>query len=96
MFFGKSIVIIYAMAIENIIGMIGCVLTPVSFVPQVVKAIKTKSMGDISLGMYSILTTGIVAWLIYGIILNLFPVILANTVALILTLTILILKLIYK
>ncbi len=71
---------------ENIIGYFAAVCTTVAYLPQVVKVYRTKSTRDISLGMFSLLNTGIAGWLIYGIILNKTPIIAANFISLLLTL----------
>ena len=80
----------------EIIGLIAAVLTTSSFVPQVYKTWKTKSAGNISLTMYLAMFVGIVLWLVYGIHLNSFAMILANSVTAILTLIIIGFKLKYK
>ena len=74
------------------IGYIAAVLTTISFVPQALKTLRTKSTDGISLGMYIILTTGVACWLIYGILLRDIPIIMANGITLILTGAILALK----
>ncbi|HQN72708.1 MAG TPA: SemiSWEET transporter, partial [bacterium] len=68
------------------------ICTTVSFVPQVLKTIKTGQTKDISLSMYLIFTTGIVLWLIYGIMIRDLPIILANTVTVVLTSIVVVLK----
>lgn len=73
----------------EIIGMIAGVCTTISFLPQVIKVIKTKSTEDISLWMFILMNTGIALWLTYGILLNALPIILANGITLVLSLTIL-------
>lgn len=84
------------MSYITILGLIAASLTTGSFLPQAVKAVKTKHTKDLSLGMYSVLTTGIILWLVYGIMVNDLPIILSNCITLILTLTILFLKIKYK
>lgn len=79
-----------------ILGLIAATLTTIAFIPQVIKTWKTKSADDLSLGMYSIFCTGVLLWLIYGILIEDIPVIAANTVTLILVLTVLFFKLFYK
>ncbi len=79
-----------------ILGLTAATLTTIAFVPQVIKTWKTKSADDLSLGMYSIFCTGALLWLIYGILIEDIPVIAANTVTLILALTILFFKFFYK
>jgi MtN3 and saliva related transmembrane protein len=80
----------------EIIGFIAAVLTTSAYVPQVYKTWKTKSAGNISLTMYIVMFTGIMLWLLYGIHLNSLPMILANAVSGILTLTIVFFKIRYK
>ena len=77
----------------DLIGGVAAVLTTIAFLPQVIKSWRSRSTRDVSLGMFLILNTGIVLWLIYGLILESRPLIYANTVTLILTGTILMLKL---
>ena len=80
----------------EIIGIIGASLTTASFVPQVYKVIKTKSVEGISLTMYSVFFTGILFWFYYGIKINSFSVILANAVTGALVIIIILFRIIYK
>ena len=80
----------------EIIGLIAAVLTTSSFVPQVYKTWKTKSAGNLSLTMYIAMFVGIILWLVYGIHLNSFSMIVANSVTALLTLSLIIFKLRYK
>ena len=80
----------------TIIGFLAATGTTVSLLPQAIKIIKTKHAKDISLGMYLILTTGIFLWLVYGILIKDLPLIVANGISLLFSVTILILKLIHK
>ncbi len=82
--------------IFTLIGLAAAMCTTVSFVPQVIKVIKTKHTIDISLAMYSILTTGIFLWLVYGILVKDLPITIANSVTLVFTSIILCLKIKYK
>ncbi len=76
----------------DIVGYIAATLTTISFVPQVIKTWKSRSAADVSLWMYSIFTTGIVMWLIYGIWAHAWPVAAANAVTLVLASMILAMK----
>lgn len=67
------------------IGYTAAFLTTVSFVPQAYKTYKTRDTSGISLSMYSLFVLGIMAWLGYGILLVSWPMILANSVTLILS-----------
>jgi len=78
---------------SDLIGMIAGTLTTIAFVPQVWRVWKTRSTSDISLGMYLVFTAGVGFWLAYGLMLGAWPIIVANSVTLALTGTVLALKL---
>ncbi len=80
----------------TIIGLIAGTFTTISFFPQVIRVCKTRSTGDISLMMFLLFTIGVLLWLIYGIYLVQWPVILSNLLTLISAVIILIYKLRYK
>ena len=80
----------------GILGMTAGFLTTMSFIPQVLKILRTKHTKDISLGMYTILLVGVALWLEYGIYLEEFPLILFNIITLILCSFVLFMKLKYK
>jgi len=75
------------------IGYIAATLTTLSFLPQAIKTIRTRDTSGISLGMYSVFTVGVAFWLGYGFVLGSLPMIVSNVVTLILSATILTLKL---
>lgn len=77
---------------EDIIGSIAATLTTVAFIPQAVKVIRDKDTEALSLSMYVIFTAGIALWLIYGLMLMSWPIIIANIVTLPLSSTILAIK----
>ena len=78
------------------LGYIAGALTTFAFLPQLIKAIKTKSTKDISLLMFIVICTGISLWLIYGILIDSLPIILANMVTLLIAGAILLLKIRFK
>ena len=78
------------------IGFLAAFCTTFAFIPQAVKVWKTKSTKDISLYMFIIFTVGVFSWLIYGITISDMPIILANSVTLVLSLFILMFKIKYK
>ncbi len=80
----------------NTIGLLAGLLTTVAFVPQVLKIYRSKSGRDISARMFTMFSIGIALWLYYGVLLQSLPIILANAVTLVLTLTILALKVRYS
>lgn len=84
------------MHIVTIIGLVAATCTTASFIPQAIKTIQTKETSGISLGMYSLFTTGTLMWLIYGIFGNSLPIIVANSITFIFAAIILVYKLRYK
>ena len=84
---------------ENFITLLGLcagTLTTISFLPQLIKAWKSRSTHDISIGMFSLLAVGIVLWIVYGAVTSDIPVIVANSVTLVFVGLILALKLRYR
>ena len=75
------------------IGSMAAVCTTLAFVPQVIQSWRTRDLSGISLPMYTIFTTGVLLWLIYGILIRDWPVIIANAVTAILASVVLLLKL---
>ena len=79
----------------DIIGFCAAFLTTASFIPQAWLTFKTRDVSGISLGMYSAFTLGVALWLVYGLTLGAWPVVVANTITLMLALSILVMKLRY-
>ncbi len=68
----------------TMLGLAAGGLTTIAFVPQLTKAWRTRSTGDLSWGMLLTFSTGVLLWLIYGLWIDSLPVILANAVTLLL------------
>jgi MtN3 and saliva related transmembrane protein len=81
------------MSAVTLIGFLAAFCTTLAYAPQAIKTWRTRSTADISLGMFSLMVVGIVFWLIYGLLIEDLPLILANVVTLSLAGTILVLKL---
>ena len=64
----------------DLVGHFGSLLSSITFLPQVYKTYKSRSAGDLSLVMLSIVTTSTIVWLVYGVALKLWPVIICNTI----------------
>ena len=75
------------------IGYAAAILATSSFLPQVVKTIRSGHTKDISLWMYLLLCSGVALWLVYGVMIHATPVIVANLVTLALSGIILVMKL---
>ncbi|HWV52416.1 MAG TPA: SemiSWEET transporter [Pseudorhodoplanes sp.] len=81
------------MSLVMLIGLAAAVCTTLAYAPQVIKAWRTRQTKDISLGMFVLMVTGVVLWLVYGVLIGDVPLIVANLVTLSLAGTILVLKL---
>lgn len=68
----------------NVIGALAGVLTTIAIIPQIVKALKTKQVDDISPLFLSILIIGLGLWVLYGLLIVDIPIILTNGVSFIL------------
>ena len=80
----------------DIIGFLAAVGTTSAFLPQVIKAWKTKHTKDLSLYTTILFLIGIVLWFVYGLLIVSYPIIVANAISLVLVLSLLILKIKYK
>jgi MtN3 and saliva related transmembrane protein len=77
------------------LGLTAGTLTTVAFIPQIAKAWLSKSTGDLSWGMVTTFSTGVLLWLVYGIWIDSLPVILANAMTLLFQIGIISLKIKY-
>jgi MtN3 and saliva related transmembrane protein len=83
------------MDLVDFLGFMAAFLTTTAFLPQVLQIWKSKSTKDLSLQTLLSFIAGITMWLFYGILLHSSPIIIANTITLILNLVILFFKLKY-
>ena len=67
------------MTLTNNIGSAAATLTTIAFIPQVWKVWRTRHAADISMGMYVLFTIGVALWLTYGILIESWPIIMANS-----------------
>jgi len=77
----------------TIIGSGAAVASTVSFVPQAWKIIKSRQTHDISAVMYTLTVCGFALWTTYGIFLGAWPLIVTNSICLVLSAFILTMKL---
>lgn len=80
----------------DLIGYIAAALTTLCFVPQAWHTFTTRDVRGISLGMYSVFTLGVALWLVYGLLLGAWPIVVANAVTLALAAGILVMKLRFR
>jgi len=77
------------------LGFAAAFCTTAAFVPQLVRVLKLRSAREISLPTFLLFSAGVFLWLLYGIYTGSRPVIASNAVTLILSVSILVLKLRY-
>lgn len=77
----------------ELIGYCSAFLTTLAFVPQAHHSWKTRDLSGVSLPMYSLFSLGVVGWLSYGILIASWPIIMANSITLVLACVVLCLKL---
>ncbi len=81
------------MTLIDTLGYAAAALTTASFMPQAWLTFRTRDVSGISLAMYSVFTFGITLWLVYGLLLRAWPIVIANALTLALAATILTMKL---
>jgi MtN3 and saliva related transmembrane protein len=84
------------METTTIMGLIAGFLTTGSFLPQIIKTIRTKDTKNISLLMYVFYVSGVILWLCYGYAINDAVLLITNSFSLLFGIILLIMKLIYK
>lgn len=82
--------------LTNAIGTAAAAFSITSFIPQIVKIAKTKDASGVSLRTYAFTVTCFVLWVIYGLRLEAWPITIANSVALLMSGTVLALKWRYR
>ena len=80
------------METSEIFGYLGMVFLTLTLIPQLMKVFKTKKAGDLSYIFLSVNVLTCVFFLIYGILLEETPLIIANTVVILQTFTLILLK----
>jgi MtN3 and saliva related transmembrane protein len=80
------------MNFTDYIGSFAATCTTIAFIPQAIQSYRTRDLSGISLPMYGIFTTGVALWLVYGLLKQDWPIIVANTITVALSAMILILK----
>lgn len=66
----------------NLVGYAAGTLTTFCFLPQLIHTFKTKSVKDLHVGALVLFDVGLLLWLLYGVYLHSWPMILANAVTL--------------
>lgn len=76
----------------DLIGSAAGTLTTVAFIPQVVRAWRTKSVQDLSFWMLLAFTTGVCLWTVYGYVTDAMPLIVTNGITFVLAFMLLAMK----
>jgi MtN3 and saliva related transmembrane protein len=79
----------------KLIGFAAATCTTMAYAPQAIKVWKTRSTGDISLGMFLVMVLGLALWLVYGLLSGDAPLVAANAITIVLAGVILVMKLRY-
>jgi MtN3 and saliva related transmembrane protein len=79
----------------SVIGIVAAILTTSSFLPQIIKAYRTKSMHDVSRYLMSLFATGTVLWMLYGIYKSDLVIVAANAIATVFNVVLLYMKFSY-
>ncbi len=82
--------------LTDLVGYLAASLTTLAFVPQAWHTFTTRDVSGVSLGMYTTFTVGVACWLVYGLLLGAWPIVLANVITLALAGGILGMKLRYR
>lgn len=85
-----------AFSLIDLVGSLAACLTTASFLPQAWLSFKTRDVSGVSLGMYSVFTVGVALWLVYGLLMGSWPIVIANAITLALALAILGMKLRFR
>ncbi|MHB1934444.1 MAG: SemiSWEET family sugar transporter [Leptospirillum sp.] len=74
------------------IGFLAGALTTLSFLPQVIKVLRTRNTRSLSLLMYLLFSLGVFFWLVYGLLIRSPPIIFYNAVTFVLSVVLLLAK----
>ncbi|MBC7424338.1 MAG: SemiSWEET transporter [Ferruginibacter sp.] len=83
-------------SLTTIIGFVAGLLTAISMLPQLVKTLKEKKAADITPWMLGVLITGVVLWMVYGLIKKDWPIIITNAISIFLNVWMFILRRMYR
>jgi MtN3 and saliva related transmembrane protein len=67
---------------SNLLGFIAAGLTTAAFIPQTIQSWRSRDLSGISLTMYSLFTIGVILWIMYAVLIQSWPVLIANVITL--------------
>ena len=80
------------MTTPDIVASFAALFTMIAYIPQAIKTIKTHDTKSISFWMYLLSMIGVILWLIYGLMINSYPILFKNISVIILSGIILFIK----
>lgn len=81
-----------ASPVVDAVGVAAALCSMTSFAPQIIKLVKTRDASGVSLRTYAVTVTGFALWIAYGVLLGSWPVAVSNTVCLLMSAAVLVLK----
>jgi MtN3 and saliva related transmembrane protein len=81
-----------ASPLVDAVGVAAALCSMTSFAPQIIKLVKTRDASGVSLRTYAVTVTGFALWIAYGVLLGSWPVAVSNTVCLLMSAAVLVLK----
>ena len=82
--------------IAEIIGYVAGVIIIASWIPQIIKSFKTRSVNDLSILMIFLIFIGTILWVIYGLLVKDVPITAVNVVLVLIISFLLYLKIRYQ
>jgi MtN3 and saliva related transmembrane protein len=82
--------------IKTILAALSTLCVVSSYIPQIIKGYKTKSLKDISLGFLTVIIVGTLLWIFYGLLNQDYIFLLANSIILIFAICLTSMKIIYE
>ncbi len=84
------------MAYASITGFAAGAFCTFAYLPQAIKSFRTRSVRDLSLLMLISLNLGLMLWVAYGVMIQSLPIILPNSVTLLLSAPLLVMKIVSR
>lgn len=81
-----------ASPLVDAVGVAAALCSMTSFAPQIIKLVKTRDASGVSLRTYAVTVTGFALWITYGVLLGSWPVAVSNSVCLVMSAAVLVLK----
>lgn len=76
----------------TLLGILAGAITTIGLLPQVIVSFRTKSTKDLSMGMLTMMSSGLLLWIIYGIMIQNIPLLMADSVSFLINSGLLIMK----